>query len=109
MQNSRTDPFCAEAIKWGVLWLYHKAAKRKLNSAFTYEKRNQPPLNVLDGDEEPEYVFDSWDTWETATAEYNGGGVGNYPTRVNSALQGGVHFGGGQKLWPIRTDKAARP
>jgi hypothetical protein len=112
-----------EAIKWGVLWLYVKgfaqtppngsgiASTIKANPAHDWEHRNQAPYNVIDGIEEPEYQFVNWHTWENATGFYNGGGVGDYMTRVNSALQRGLHWnaGGNNKLWPIRSDKSGRP
>lgn len=104
-----------EAIKWGVLWLYVKAFALPINIEanpnWTYAKRNQPPYTVIDGIEEPEYRFKDWSSWDYATEKYNGGGVGDYMNRVNSALQKGVHWnaGGNNKLWPIRSNKSGRP
>jgi hypothetical protein len=84
----------AEAIKWGVLWLYVKdfslPVNIEANPDFTYEKRNQNPFDVIDGIEEPEYRFKNWSTWEFATEKYNGGGVSNYMTRVDKALYQGL-------------------
>ncbi|MBB5353995.1 hypothetical protein HNR46_004267, partial [Haloferula luteola] len=104
-----------EAIKWGTLWLYVKAfglpANIEANPNWTWGKRNQAPHDVIDGIEEPEYRFKDWSAWDYATEKYNGGGVGDYMNRVNSALEKGLHWNavGSNKLWPIRSDKSGQP
>ncbi|WP_367872279.1 LamG-like jellyroll fold domain-containing protein [Luteolibacter sp. Populi] len=105
-----------ESIYWGVLWFYVKGFafldNCKINPSYGYETRNQAPLNIIDGIEQSEYQFDHWASFDAMTARYNGGGVGNYSTRVNKALQSGLHFNaaaGNDKLWPIRSNKSARP
>jgi hypothetical protein len=106
-----------EAIKWGVLWFYVKAFSQpppstiEANPNWTYDKRNQAPFTAIDGIEEPEFRFKAWHSWDVATQKYNGGGVGDYMTRVNGALlQGEVwNAPGNNKVWPILTNKAGRP
>lgn len=100
-----------EAIKWGVLWLYHKAMTRKNNPAWTWEKRNVAPLNVLDENEEPEFIIGNWDSWSTATQEYNAKWPNYASERVGKALYQGLHYNAGanNKIWPIRSNKSARP
>ena len=115
-----------EAIKWGVLWLYIKAFSHapadqpslrtiKRNPVHTpqlvWDKRNKPPYNIIEGEEEPEFQFDHWHTWDDATRFYNGGGDADNPTKVDHALRKGLHYYRGTKtpIWPIRADKSARP
>jgi hypothetical protein len=100
-----------EAIKWGVLWFYHKAMTRKKNPAHTWENRNVAPLNVLAENEEPEYIIGEWDSWATATQEYNARWANYASERVGKALYQGLHWNAGANnmLWPIRSDKTARP
>jgi hypothetical protein len=113
-----------EAIKWGVLWLYIKAFGQgpvsslgvthwttELNPNHTWEKRNKMPYDIIEGEEESEYVFVGWHTWDDATKLYNGGGDADNPTKVEHALRRGLHYYGGttKPIWPIRANKSARP
>lgn len=100
-----------EAIKWGALWLYHKAMTRKNNPAWTWEKRNVSPLDVLDENEEPEYTIGDWDSWTTATQEYNAKWPNYASERVGKALLSGLHYNAGanDNIWPIRSNRSARP
>jgi hypothetical protein len=113
-----------EAIKWGTLWLYVKAFAQtppsssgishrttKANPDWTYEKRNQAPLEVIDGIEEPERQFVDWHTWDDATKLYNSGGDSANPTKIEHAFRKGQHYYNKttKPLWPIRSDKSGRP
>jgi hypothetical protein len=113
-----------EAIKWGTLWLYVKAFAQtppsssgishrttKANPDWTYEKRNQAPLEVIDGIEEPETQFVDWHTWDDATKLYNSGGDSANPTKIEHAFRKGQHYYNKttKPLWPIRSDKSGRP
>ena len=116
-----------EAIKWGVLWLYVKAfAQAPVASlgvthwtternpihtpTLVWERRNKPPYDVIEGDEESEFIFVGWHSWDDATKLYNGGGDAANPTKVEHALRRGLHYYNNttKPIWPIRSNKSAR-